>query len=803
MDLAGKKVGWIRIEKPLGSGGMGSVYKGFHEKLKRPVAVKTIQKDGRIKDITRARFLREARTLSSLDHPNICQIYDYMEEDDFDLLVLELIEGESLAQVMAKPLSRGEKFRIAKQLTLAIAAAHAKGIVHRDIKPENVMITPEGVLKVLDFGLSRTEVGGRVSIPPEGDAGLTLDTDHPAFQIKTQHGILMGTLLYMSPEQAKGEQATAASDVYALGLLFQELFTGRPALQRGNPFALTLRLAATGQTEEVEGLDEPLTRFINRLKSYVPEARPGAQDALDRLTYLANAPNRKRKRMLAWTTAAGLLIFALTMGWQSMRIRAAVKLANDAAEKARQSAETADEVSDFLISLFQQLDPATSQKPISPRELLDLGTDRLSTMSSQPLSKARLMATMAGIYRHLGVTSDALPLAEEALEIRSKLLPEHHKDIADSLNLLARIYQDQDRFEDALTAANKALYINETLFGDNDLVLANQLMVIAEIHKVRVAYAQALPIAERALNIREDHLPEDHFMVGEALSLYGTCLDYAGDDEGAEKILIRAINVLEKSPNRLALADAVNNLGKVYSQTMQLEASLSNYLRSLELTTELLGPINPRTGDLYNNIAIVYVRQRDHANAIKNYTRSLEIYRKVYSGNHSNISKALGNLANSYIDTGDFQQAVVLAREAYENHKASVGEAGGGNAYYMLVYAQALTGLGRYPEARRFYRDALLITRKYEGANSTLIGANLETLAWMMQEGSQNKDAILLFQSAAKLWASLPKPDYEALIYNSEDLIELYRKEGMHEDLVSMERKLDEYRRKRDDNTGI
>src|SRR5215212_2394938 len=154
MELVGERFGHIRVTEVVGSGGMGDVYGGYDEKLERKVAVKVLSPDQRLEAEARERLLREARALSRLDHANICRIYDYIESDKVDLLVLEYIDGQTLADVTEKT-SRGEKLRIASAVAGVLVAAHRAGIVHRDLKPDNVMITTTGEVKVLDFGLAR------------------------------------------------------------------------------------------------------------------------------------------------------------------------------------------------------------------------------------------------------------------------------------------------------------------------------------------------------------------------------------------------------------------------------------------------------------------------------------------------------------------------------------------------------------------------------------------------------------------------------------------------------------------------
>src|SRR6185369_10012790 len=155
MHLGGRRIGHIRVEHFLGQGGMGDVYEGFDEKLRRRVALKVLHRHPGDRD-ARARLIREAHALSQLEHPNICRIYDFVDDEpDVDVLVLELIDGRTLTRAIREGLTYAEKLRFATSIADVLVAAHRAGIIHRDLKPDNVMLTRTGEVKVLDFGLAR------------------------------------------------------------------------------------------------------------------------------------------------------------------------------------------------------------------------------------------------------------------------------------------------------------------------------------------------------------------------------------------------------------------------------------------------------------------------------------------------------------------------------------------------------------------------------------------------------------------------------------------------------------------------
>ncbi len=220
MTLAsGMKFGPYEVLSPLGAGGMGEVYRARDAKLNRDVAIKVLP-EAVAEDADRlARFQREAQVLASLNHPHIAAIYGLEKTGNVEALVLELVEGETLAErIAAGPMPIDEALAIARQIADALEAAHEKGIVHRDLKPANVKITPEGKVKVLDFGLAKALTGDRSS--PDQTHSPTLTA------AATNAGVVIGTAAYMSPEQARGKSVDKRADIWAFGAVLYEMLLG-------------------------------------------------------------------------------------------------------------------------------------------------------------------------------------------------------------------------------------------------------------------------------------------------------------------------------------------------------------------------------------------------------------------------------------------------------------------------------------------------------------------------------------------------------------------------------------------------
>jgi eukaryotic-like serine/threonine-protein kinase len=312
MDLAGgARVGPYEVTSPIGAGGMGEVYRARDTRLNRTVAIKILSRQFSSDPDRLSRFEREARTLATLNHPNIAQIYGTEREGDVHALAMEFVDGDDLSQILVHgPSTVDDAVAIARQIADALAAAHEHGIVHRDLKPANVKVRPDGTVKLLDFGLAKTTSAGDAigaSLPTQTSPGVT------------GFGAILGTAAYMSPEQAKGKTVDRATDMWAFGAVLYEMLAGRAAfagetvtdviaaivtrepdwsaLPATTPPALRRllrrclerdrhrRLADAGearfQLEEVAASEPaPATEPVNRRSGLLPTLRPWAFAAL-------------------------------------------------------------------------------------------------------------------------------------------------------------------------------------------------------------------------------------------------------------------------------------------------------------------------------------------------------------------------------------------------------------------------------------------------------------------------------------------------------------------------------------------
>ena len=274
-----EQVGPYSVSSQIGAGGMGKIYLAEDSRLKRTVALKVLPDAFREDDHRVLRFKQEARAASSLNHPNIITVFDIGQEADHFYIATEYVEGRNLRSVMSsKSLSAKEVLEIAVQMTSAIAAAHQAGIVHRDIKPENIMLRPDGVVKVLDFGIAKISRFDQQSDPRNAD-----------LVFRTNPGIILGTLQYMSPEQAAGIEVDARSDIFAIGVVLRELIRDSTNEEKDAAESLLSPILRKCVEHDREHRYQTTTELLKQLKNL-------QQESVRREVALHAKPSRRNRR---------------------------------------------------------------------------------------------------------------------------------------------------------------------------------------------------------------------------------------------------------------------------------------------------------------------------------------------------------------------------------------------------------------------------------------------------------------------------------------------------------------------------
>ena len=659
--MIGARIGHIRVTGVLGSGGMGEVYSATDERLNRTVAMKMIRADRRLSVDARGRFLREARTLSSLDHPNICRIHEYIEAEEGDFLVLELIDGLTLEKAIELGMSRARKLRIAIEICDALAAAHRKGVVHRDLKEENIMIAADGTAKVLDFGIARQQEEHDTpppSVPvnepienaatlifPVGGAKVTPPDQLP--RPITELGIAVGTPATMSPEQAIGSTATPASDMYSFGLLLQMLFTEKPAHPQFLSARELMMRAAVGKTEPMEGQPRDITNLVERLKRLAPADRPTAVEALDVLNRIVAAPKR-RARM------AMLIALVVVMAALATKYVVDVTSARRDAERRRRQAE---DLVGFMVG-----DLPTKLGAVGRLDVLDGTASRAlayfasldpDELSGDNLHKNALALTQLGDVRvSEGKLDEAVKLFGESVRFAT-----------------AAVSRDPKRDEWKLALSNAHFYLGDALRKKGDY--AGTLLHFRHYLDISTKLAGAHPGDPKY----EAEVSYSHGNVGAAYEAMGE-LDRALVEYRLAVELDRAR--LRRTPSseqwQEDLATSLNRLGVVLQNVGDLAAARPVFAEELSLRRQLLAaaPTDARRlRELAVSLAYTGVLQQmmgERQRAIASFSEELDVATRLASRDAANVAarrnRASAQIRLASLLTGDLPRAVALSGEA-------------------------------------------------------------------------------------------------------------------------------------------
>ncbi|MGH9476221.1 MAG: protein kinase domain-containing protein [Terriglobales bacterium] len=648
------KVGNYTIVKRLGEGGMGVVYEALQENPRRAVALKIVR--GAFADEHAVRmFQREAQVLGRLKHPGIAAIYESGQAGDGQYyFAMELVRGVRLDEYLQRQKedaasSRGlerRQLEVFLQLCEAVSYAHQRGVIHRDLKPANILVQePETLsplgghapaqIKVLDFGLARIsedELGG--------------------LSVQTQPGTIQGTVPYMSPEQVCGqvEQVDVRSDEYALGVILYQLRSGQMPyeLRRASlPEAARIICETPPQALPPALRKTPLGRdlavIVNKALAKEPAGRYQsvaalAEDihrALNDQPILAQAPSTvyqvrklvaRHKASFAFILALVVLLVALA---GAMTV-AARRIAGQR-DRANREAQVAEQVSGFLVRLFQVSKPERARgKTITARELLDKGAASIQAeRSMDPQVKASLLDTIGDAYSSLGFYRTAQPLLEAALKTRQEVFGAESAPVAQTLKDLGGMAADQ-----------------------------------GETQAAERYYLQSLAAYRKAEGGNNDDFAK-------ALNNAGTAEASLGHLRGAQSYFQRALDLRTalSGPSSAQLIPIRANLAYLAYERNDYAGAVEQFRQELALAKKVDGPDHPFVAELENNIGAVLFMQKQYGAAGRYYRQALALDRKLLGGAHPQIGQELANLGEVEDASGslrgaqqDYQQALAILR---------------------------------------------------------------------------------------------------------------------------------------------
>ena len=669
-DLSGQRVGNWRIGSRIARGGLATVYFAHRDdgEFEQTVALKVLRRGLDTDDLI-ARFRAERQILSTLDHPAIAQILDGGAlSDGRPYLVLEYVDGVSItAYCEREELSVHDRVRLVCQVLRALHHAHKHLVVHRDIKPSNILVSAEGNVALLDFGIAKL-----------------LDPDAlPGASTFTRTGVSLLTPGYGSPEQLAGEPVTTASDIYQVGVVLYELLAGqRPSFERGEagPDAPSRQLKGTRASGEVRG---DLDAIVLKAMHTDPSRRYGSANEMvaDLERYLAGRPVvaqpdtlgyhlqkliKRRPWLLPISTIflLGVVAYIVTLTLYSSRLRL---------EQQRSEAAQA-----FMVDLFRSSDPYAPADPergrnITAIEALALGRARLETeLSGQPELKATLLTSIAGVYSSLDQNEPAIELGEQALALNLTLSGEKSEAVLEDLRLLADNYSDtgdydhaRDYYERQLGIA-RAMYkvddphlgVAEVESGSFELTQGNlkagaELLEsgIGKLRREPEKYAETLITAIVALTEQEG-LNDPR----ESLELLDEALAVAETVYGTESL--HAANV------RIAKARA-------WVELQDFKRAKSQYALGLAIYDRQLGPNHIDTIMHYNNYGFMLIGNGDFAGAEAVHRELIDRLVAARGENHRLVADNYQNLATAIARQGRLEEALPLHRKAYETYQAA------------------------------------------------------------------------------------------------------------------------------------
>ena len=738
-------IGPYRVLREIGRGGMSTVYLAERDDrhYRQRVAVKVLRRGAGTREL-QLHLRRERQILAGLDHRHIAKLLDGGNTaDGMPYFVMDYVEGEPIdVYCERRRLTVSERLELFLDVCSAVRYAHANLVIHRDLKPSNLLVTEDGTVKLLDFGIAK------LLEPGAGEEALALPTE---LATPTATGWMLLTPEYASPEQVRGQPLTVASDVYALGVLLYELLTGvRPYVidrrsgveierticeaRPERPSTWVRQAAAAGDTARglpAEGSPEKLRRrLLGDLDNIAlkalrkdPARRYGSAEQLaeDLRRHLDGLPVRARPDTLGYrlgkfvrrnrrgvaATLAALLVIAGLVGFYTHRLA----LERDRAQREEQEAR---QIATLLTSLFDAADPEQARgEAVTARELLDVGAVKIrAELAEQPELKAQLLDRIAAIYLRLGLFDQTAALLEESETLRSRLFAGDHPEAATGLRLRGLWHQALGGYPDAEALLRRSLEMRRRLFGPEHPEVAVGLTDLGEHFYVRADYDRARQLFDGALEIRRRLDPRDP-EVASSLNNIAAVLHSSGDAVAALPLLEEALEIRLHHFDEIhpAVAETLGTLGSVNARSGRIGEAREYFRRALEIRRHVYGDEHPIVARSLINLGSLLLRLGEYPAAEPLLAEAVDIFRRLPDPRQIEFLFSLTALAENLRHQDRPEAAEKLVREALDTARQALEPDHSQVPYLWMTLGHTLASQERLADATAAYRKALDLRR--------------------------------------------------------------------------------------------
>ena len=787
----GTRVGPYRLVRPLGSGGMSTVFLAVRadETFDKEVAVKVIKRGMDTEEVL-LRFDRERRILARLEHPNLARLLDAVTtEDGLPAFVMEWVDGEPLEEYCDhRRLDLRSRIELFRSVCGAVHYAHQNLVVHRDLKPSNILVTAEGVPKLLDFGIAR--------LLASEPFGLATATAVP-FRAMTP--------AYACPEQVRGEAVTTAGDVYSLGVLLYQLLTGRNPHRFAHLGAAEVERVvceqeiqkpssavtedASGRAPGVLGAEGGAQRLRRELAGDLdkillmalkkdPSRRYGSVRELseDLHRFLRGLPVAAQKdtagyraskfirRHRVGVAAAAAILATLTASAVFSAQQA--RQATAARARAEQELERAEQVSALLDSFFELSDPSVGGSAGSSGALLAQRAANIRReLADQPRTQAKLMATIGRIYSRLGHYQEAEDLLQEV--VSNQRSAGHPRKLAESLNLLGLVHYYRGAYHEAEARFREALELElETSApqagerpeggreGPSVLSLrVESLNGLALVLHEKGEMDEAAGLYQQALDAARTSRETEPLDLATTLNGLALLLNSKGEFEAAEEHLRRALAIRRRhqGEEHQDIAQALHNLAAVLYGQGDLGAAEPVLQEALAMRRSLLGEEHPEVARTLNTLASLHFARGDLERAERLYREILERRRRLLGSEHPEVAQVLNNLARVLSSQDRPGDAEILYRQALAMKERLYGADHPRFGVTFQGLAEVLHRQGAEVEAERYYRQALARYREDLIEGHPRIGETLLGLGALLARQGRGRAAAPLLREAAEI----------------------------------------------------